>query len=143
MTGRMVHTFVPGTPVPQGSVDVYRGRVVSVKAPLKKWRDSIRAATLARHEGEPMDGPLTVALAFQLAPPQRPRWPLPAVKPDLDKLIRSVLDSLSTVKHKGAVVSPGVITDDARIVHITAAKTYHGTPGVMITITQTGGTANA
>ena len=134
----MVHTFVPGKPVPQGSVDVYRGRVVSVKAPLKKWRDSIRKATLERHEGEPMDGPLTVALAFQLAPPQRPRWPLPAVKPDLDKLIRAVLDSLSTTKSRKGVTTPGVITDDARIVHITAAKAYHGTPGVMITITQAG-----
>lgn len=138
MTGRMIHTFVPGVPVPQGSVDMYRGRIVGVKAPLKKWRDSIRAATLARHEGEPMDGPLTVALAFQLAPPQRARWPLPAVKPDLDKLIRAALDSLSTTKNRKGVITPGVITDDARIVHITAAKAYHHTPGVMITITQTG-----
>lgn len=30
----MIHAFIPGTPVPQGSVDVYRGRIVSVKAPL-------------------------------------------------------------------------------------------------------------
>lgn len=131
MSGRMIHTFVPGVPVPQGSVDVYRGRIVSVKAPLKKWRDAIRTATLARHEGEPMDGPLTVALAFQLAPPKRPRWILPAVKPDLDKLVRAALDSLSTTK-----TQRGVITDDARIVHITAAKAYHHTPGVMITISQ-------
>lgn len=129
----MIHTFVPGAPVPQGSVDVYRGRVVSVKAPLRKWRDSIRAATLARHEGKPLDGPLQVHLVFQLTPPKRPRWPLPAVKPDLDKLTRAVFDSLSTTK-----TLPGVITDDARIVSFTAAKSYHGTPGVMITITQAG-----
>jgi Holliday junction resolvase RusA-like endonuclease len=131
--GRMVHAFVPGKPVPQGSVDVYRGRVVSVKAPLKNWRTAIRTATLARHTGEPLDGPITVALAFQIAPPQKPRWWAPAVKPDLDKLIRAVLDSLSTTK-----TSRGVITDDARIIHITAAKAYHHTPGVMITITQAG-----
>jgi Holliday junction resolvase RusA-like endonuclease len=30
------------------------------------------------------------------------------------------------------------ITDDARIIHITAAKTYHGNPGVLITITHAG-----
>lgn len=127
----MIHAFVPGTPVPQGSVDVYRGRIVGVKPPLRNWRDSIRAATMARHEGEPLDGPITIALAFQLTPPQRPRWWAPAVKPDLDKLVRAVLDSLSTTKTQA-----GVITDDARIIHITAAKTYHRTPGVMITISQ-------
>jgi Holliday junction resolvase RusA-like endonuclease len=120
-------------------VDVYRGRIVSVKAPLRKWRDSIRAATMARHEGEPLDGPITVALAFQLVPPKRPRWWAPAVKPDLDKLIRAVLDSLSTTKdRKTKAIIRGVITDDARIIHITAAKSYHGTPGVMITISQAG-----
>lgn len=132
MTGRMVHTFVPGTPVPQGSVDVYRGRVVSVKAPLKKWRDSIRKATLERHEGEPLDGPLTVHMVFQMPRPQRPRWPLPAVKPDLDKCVRACLDSLSTTK-----TQRGVITDDARIVSLSATKTYHGNPGVLITIMRT------
>lgn len=135
----MIHAFVPGTPVPQGSVDVYRGRVVSVKAPLKEWRNRIRASTTARHDGPPMDGPLNVSLVFQLAPPKKARWWAPAVKPDLDKLIRAALDSLSTTKdRKTRATIRGVITDDARIIHITAAKTYHGTPGVLITITQAG-----
>lgn len=129
----MIHTFVPGTAVPQGSVNVYRGRIVGVTPKLRDWRLKIRLATMAKHEGEPLDGPIAVNLVFQLAPPKRPRWPLPAVKPDLDKLIRAVLDSLSTTK-----ALRGVITDDARIVSITATKTYHGTPGLMITINQAG-----
>lgn len=134
----MIHVFVPGTPVPQGSVDVFRGRIVGVKAPLRHWRDSIRAATLAKHVGEPMDGPITVSLVFQLRRPQRPRWTLPAVKPDLDKLTRAVFDSLSTTKNrKTKATVPGVIVDDARIVSFTAAKTYDGNPGVLITISQT------
>ena len=127
----MIHVFVPGTPVPQGSVDVYRGRVVSVKAPLRKWRDSVRAATMAKHSGPPLDGPITVHMVFQLPKPKRPKWPLPAVKPDADKLVRAVFDSLSTTKQM-----PGVIVDDARIVSFTVSKTYHGAPGVMITILQ-------
>lgn len=129
----MIHAFIPGTPVPQGSVDVYRGHIVAVKPALREWRDKIRASTMARHNGEPMDGPLNVSLVFQLAPPKKPRWWAPAVKPDLDKLIRAVNDSLSTTNKQR-----GVITDDARIIHITAAKTYHGTPGVYITITHAG-----
>lgn len=137
----MIHAFIPGTPVPQGSVDVYRGRVVSVKAPLREWRTKIRATTMARHQGEPMDGPLHVTIDFQHVPPKKPRWWAPAVKPDLDKLIRAVLDSLSTTKNrKTKAIIKGVITDDARIISITATKTYHGNPGAMITITHAGET---
>lgn len=137
----MIHAFVSGTPVPQGSVDVYRGRIVAVKAPLREWRTKIRTSTMARHDGPPMDGPLHVSLAFQLVPPKKPRWWAPAVKPDLDKLVRAVLDSLSTTKdRKTKAIVKGVITDDARIISITAAKAYHGNPGVMITIMQAGET---
>jgi Holliday junction resolvase RusA-like endonuclease len=127
----MIHAFIPGTPVPQGSVNVYGGHIVGVTPKLREWRLKIRSGTMARHAGEPLDGPLTVSLVFQIAPPKRPRWSLPAVKPDLDKLIRAALDSLSTTRHLR-----GVITDDARIISITATKTYHGTPGVMVTITE-------
>lgn len=127
----MVHAFIPGTPVPQGSVSVYGGRVVGVTPKLKAWRSLVRAGTMAHHTGEPMDGPLRVAMAFQLEPPQKPRWWAPAVKPDLDKLVRAVLDSLSTTKDLA-----GVIRDDARVVEIVAAKAYHGTPGVVVTVTR-------
>jgi Holliday junction resolvase RusA-like endonuclease len=130
---KLINAFVPGKPIPQGSVNIYGHRIVSVKPELRRWRDTIRAALLARHPGEPLDGPITLSLAFRLEPPQRPRWPLPAVKPDLDKLTRAVFDSLSTTK-----TQRGVITDDARIVELTAAKAYHQTPGVMIIITQAG-----
>jgi len=129
----MIHAFVPGTPVPQGSVDVYRGHIVAVKPALREWRNKIRASTMARHNGEPMDGPLNVSLVFQLAPPKKPRWWAPAVKPDADKLCRAVFDSLSTTK-----TQKGVIVDDARIIHFDVTKTYHHTPGVYITITHAG-----
>jgi len=129
----MIHAFVPGTPVPQGSVDVYRGHIVAVKPALREWRNKIRASTMARHEGPAMDGPLNVSLVFQLAPPKKPRWWAPAVKPDADKLCRAVFDSLSTTK-----TQKGVIVDDARIIHFDVTKTYHHTPGVYITITQAG-----
>jgi Holliday junction resolvase RusA-like endonuclease len=112
-------------------VNVYGGRVVSVKPELRKWRDSIRAALLAKHPGEPLDGPLSVSLVFQIRPPQKPRWHLPAVKPDADKLTRAVFDALSTT-----ATQQGVITDDARITSYSAAKVYHHTPGVFVTITQ-------
>lgn len=128
---KLIHAFIPGKPVPQGSVNVYGGRVVSVKPELKRWRDSIRAALLARHDGEPLDGPLSVTLVFQMERPQKPKWALPAVRVDLDKLCRGAFDAMSDTK-----TQRGVIVDDARIVHLSATKTYHGTPGVLVTITQ-------
>lgn len=126
----MIHAFVPGVPISQGSVNVYRGRIVAVSPKLRDWRLKIRTATMARHSGDPLDGPITVHLVFQMPRPKKPRWPIPAVKPDLDKLCRAVLDALSTTKQL-----KGVITDDARVVSLTAQKTYHGKPGVMVTVT--------
>ena len=128
---KLIHAFVPGKPIPQGSVSVYGGRVVAVKPELRRWRDNIRAALLEKHSGEPLDGPLSVSLVFQIQPPQKPRWSLPAVKADLDKYVRGACDAMSQTK-----TQRGVIVDDARIVTLHAAKTYHGTPGVMVTITQ-------
>ena len=128
---KLIHAFIPGKPVPQGSVNVYGGRVVSVKPELRKWRDSIRAALLAKHDGEPLDGPLSVSLVFQIQPPKKPKWALPAVPADLDKLVRASFDAMSDTK-----TQRGVIVDDARIVSLTATKTYHGTQGVFVTIAQ-------
>ena len=128
---KLIHAFIPGKPVPQGSVNVYGGRVVSVKPELRKWRDSIRAALLAKHPGEPLDGPLSVSLVFQIQPPKKPKWALPAVPADLDKLVRASFDAMSDTK-----TQRGVIVDDARIVSLTATKTYHGTQGVFVTIAQ-------
>jgi len=128
---KLIHAFIPGKPVPQGSVNVYGGRVVSVKPELRKWRDSIRAALLAKHPGEPLDGPLSVSLVFQIQPPKKPKWALPAVPADLDKLVRASFDAMSDTK-----TQRGVIVDDARIVSLTATKTYHGTAGVFVTIAQ-------
>lgn len=127
----MIHAFIPGTPVPQGSVNNYGGRIVAVTPKLRDWRLKIRAATMAKHSGPPLDGPITVHMVFQMPRPKRPRWALPAVRPDADKLCRAVFDSLSTTKHL-----TGVIVDDARIVSFTVSKTYHGNPGLMLTIMQ-------
>ena len=68
--------------------------------------------------------PLAVTLLFRLPAPQRlPRrrraWP--DRRPDLDKLCRACLDSLTGI----------VWRDDTQVVHLEASKDY-GAPGVMI-----------
>lgn len=98
---------------------------------MRVWRDRVRAALVAKLQGDPWDCPVEVDLVFRLARPKKPRWWVPAVKPDVDKLARAVLDSLSTTKDQR-----GVIRDDARVVGLRAVKTYHDRPGVLVAVTR-------
>lgn len=111
--------FILGTPVPQGSKTAYvvgRRAVVTDqnRAKLKPWR-----AVVAAHAdiGRTFDCPVEVTLTFHMPKPQRPRWTRPAVKPDIDKLARAVLDGLT---------DGGLIADDARVVDL-HVKEYYAT----------------
>jgi Holliday junction resolvase RusA-like endonuclease len=116
-----VSFFIEGVPVPQGSktVSQAKGRAWlrdANAARLKPWRHVI-----ATHAdlGVTFDCPVIVTLSFVLPRPQRPRWEVPAVKPDIDKLVRAVMDGLT---------DGGLLGDDARVVDLTATKRYP-TPG--------------
>lgn len=82
---------------------------------LKPWRH-----TVATHadRGITFDGPLAVKLLFILPKPKRPRWDYPAVKPDIDKYTRALLDGLT---------DGGLIEDDARVVDLNVMKRYQDT----------------
>lgn len=106
----------------------FTGRAVLVDANEKKlipWRDAVRSAALAQIEccGDPecsrlrpefpLDEPVTLRVVFTMPkPPSRPKtrrtWPDGA--PDVDKLLRSTLDSLTDV---------GVWRTDGRVVDFT------------------------
>ena len=116
---------IPGTAIPQGSKSVTRTGVMYEANPkLREWRTHC-AAVLTAWTGtwfgawEPYDGPLLVDVTFYLPKPKRPKFQLPAVKPDTDKLQRALGD---------AMTAAGVITDDARITTWHARKRY-GEPG--------------
>ena len=119
--------FVHGTPIPQGSKTAFvvgkRAVVTDAnRATLKPWR---AAVAIAADCGRQFTGPVSVAVTFYLPRPQKPRFFLPAVKPDIDKLVRAVFDGLT---------DSGLIEDDARIVALDTAKLY-GTPlGARITV---------
>lgn len=116
---------VLGEPIPQGSMRaVARGRIVSDNERLRPWRDTVawhvRDAMAGR---EPLTGPLEVNATFVLPrPPSAPkrRW-APEKKPDLDKLLRALLDAATT---------GGAWVDDAQVVAVTARKVY-ATPTVL------------
>ena len=136
----LAHIEVHGTPVPQGSKTAFvRGGhavVTEGKGPGREnhaaWRQAV--ATAARdwqdqHRQPLFDEPLSVRLTFRLHRPKSvsvTRRPYPAVKPDLDKLERAVLDALTGV----------VLVDDALVVDLHSIKRYAdgGPPGCEIRI---------
>ena len=123
-------TFVRGIPAPQGSKSAYiRGdRAIVVDAnpkTLKDWRTAVGFVLQSEWHGPPMDGPLSVELNFALLRPKsvsEKRRLHPTVMPDLDKLVRAVLDALTGI----------VIVDDALVVELHSTKEYSDEAGVSI-----------
>lgn len=132
----MVVIEVLGTPAPKGSSRAFykagMKRAIVVKdndAKQKSWDLSVRTQALAAM-GERAGGPafvevaLAVTLTFRLTRPKG-HWspkgglkpsapPRPMTKPDIDKLARSTLDSLTGL----------VFDDDSRIVKLSVRKEY-------------------
>lgn len=75
---------------------------------LKPWRLIVtNAARRALPDGwTPLDEPVRVSAEFRMKRPQRPTYALPGTKPDADKLLRSILDSMADA---------GVYTQDSRV----------------------------
>ncbi len=110
--------FVAGKPAPQGSKrHVGNGVMIESSKKVKPWRQDVREACLV--DGQPtvhIPGAVTVRLHFVMPRPlatPKTRTPLAIKKPDIDKLARAVLDSLS---------SAGVWEDDARVIELHATK---------------------
>lgn len=124
--------IVPGEPKPQGSKRGFvtkHGKVALVEQagkPLKDWRGAVALhATRARIEShwEPFtEGPIGVSLVFSLKRPIRQRFPVPAFRPDIDKLTRAVLDGITDAH---------VWQDDGQVVSLRVEKIY-GNPGVSV-----------
>lgn len=125
-----------GEPAPQGSKNAYviNGRPVLVESSkkVKPWRATVAAsAHQAAHEAgwSKSDLPLRVHVDFFLKRPVSVTRQRPDRKPDIDKLLRSVLDGISDA---GTVWS-----DDARVVELSSVKHYSiDFIGAAVTITE-------
>lgn len=117
---------VYGTPIPKGSAKGFQhkttGRVIVThdNAKTKSWGQSVVDAgreALGDGDGVPIDGPVTLALAFYLPRPKSTprRVTVQIKKPDLDKLVRCVKDGLTQA---------GVYHDDSQVVAIAATKAF-------------------
>jgi Holliday junction resolvase RusA-like endonuclease len=137
---------VLGTPAPQGSKKGYvvNGRAVIVEDSkrTKPWRQDVQAAALAAiGDRPPLEGPLEVTVVFRMPRPGyhfrtgqhagelKPGAPAYVdKKPDVDKLVRALLDSLTKV----------VWRDDAQVAVLVVGKEYAtapARPGADITVT--------
>ncbi len=115
---------VDGIPRPQGSKSCFCKNNKAILAEAggnnhKKWRKTVseKAYEVAQESAwELLDGPIGVELQFRIdKPPSKPAWKeYDDVKPDLDKLIRAVLDSLTKT----------IIVNDSRVVRIFTEKRY-------------------
>lgn len=138
---------VLGTPAPQGDKSavmiggkprLIEGRRTGGRERHKSWRAAVADAArdVAGHDdvAAPLDGALHLEVEFRCAmPASRPKRIQAAgiapktTPPDLDKLLRSLGDSLK---------EGGLVRDDARFARITAEKNeVVGWTGAVITIT--------
>ena len=117
-----------GIPTPQGSKNVYRGRLVEAQsAKLKIWRQEVKDQAALAYTGELLEGPLRLDVIFFMPRPKTVKRDKPTVPPDTDKLIRGVGDALTGT----------IFRDDSQLVEIYAEKRYADDrmPGAELKIT--------
>jgi crossover junction endodeoxyribonuclease RusA len=92
---------------------------------LAVWRaDVARNAELAGFK--PVAGGVKVQIDFIYLRPKSSKRAFPWVKPDIDKLVRAVLDGLTGVAYE----------DDCQVILLQATKTYGQREGAWVTIEQ-------
>lgn len=124
----ILNIWVPGVPRPKGSLKVRKNRSVEESPKTKLWcRCVVDAANRSPDQHYwPATGPVKVDLTFYLDTPI-------TNPPDLDKLARAILDSIS----RGTSWGAPVIKDDALVVKLYVEKKDAGethAPGVTIVV---------
>jgi Holliday junction resolvase RusA-like endonuclease len=117
---------VPGLPAPKGSrksfVNPRTGRIVSLDAceRTKPYQEAVALAVREAMQGAPpLEGPISLTVTFLLPLPKRASRKLPCVRPDVDKLLRSVLDGMT---------SGGAYQDDGQVTDVSVEKRYASVP---------------
>ncbi|RBP66389.1 Holliday junction resolvase RusA-like endonuclease [Brevibacterium sanguinis] len=134
MTEYLLDIWVPGRPVPQGSLSRNRAGVTYQKKSLVDWRNLINQAA-ADYTGTwfgewaPLDEPVEVIGRFYLPRPKSATRVHPTVSPDVDKLARGLLDALAPKRNR-KIADGSFLADDSRVIRLDVTKTYaHGLPG--------------
>lgn len=128
--------YVPGVPAQQGSKNRW-GQEDSPKT--KPWRSHVTNTVREQMDQRGLDltsGPVVVRCVFAFTRPKGHtkldgnlsaagrRAPFP-MRPDVDKLLRAILDSLTDA---------GVYLDDRQVVHVNGARRWGFEPGATISV---------
>ena len=142
---------VYGVPAPQGSKrHVGNGIMLEASKRAKPWRQDVKQDTRDQYKGEPLTGPVSIAITFWLPRPKthyriidgelsnvvkanKPTHSTSSLDGDIDKLVRCTFDGLS------AKCGGCVIADDSLVVTLSCEKRYVDTepPGALISVLQT------
>ncbi len=124
----MIEFTVLGCPVPQGSMKGFvirgRARLTSDNPALKDWRLQVAGAAMMACTNRELllqdQSPREIRLKFFFRKPlSAPKYrTAPTVRPDLDKLTRAILDSLTGILY----------SDDALVTRFGHIEKYYGTP---------------
>lgn len=112
-----------GKPVTQGSTFIGRHGRRSVTLhehhdELMAWRARIKIAALRSWGMRPaLDEPVALRMVFVMPKPKRPRFDVPATRPDQDKLLRAVQDGLADAR---------VYVEDSRVFRTLVDAVYEG-----------------
>ena len=128
----MTNTYsfiVYGEAIPKGSTRAFvvNGKAITTNANkrTKDWQTLVSMAAQEKKPDKPIGGAVDILLNFYLPRPKsvsEKKRPLPIVKPDLDKLLRCLLDALTGI----------YFLDDAQVCDIKTSKRYGETPRVEI-----------
>ena len=127
---------VRADPKGQGNHSISRaGIIYEATRGHKSWRDAVTLAARENMNAMQVNTgfhmPVSVKIAFTLRRPKSVTRPVPHLKPDLDKLVRSTLDALTQA---------GVWVDDGLVCSLEASKVYPngigglGEPGAIIIV---------
>lgn len=110
--------IVVGHAVPKGSKSLYQRHLVESAKAYPAWAEVVAMEALAartRQRFPVQAGPVAISLAFRFKRPRRPKHPTHHItRPDLDKLVRGMLDPMTGV----------LWIDDAQVDTILATKHY-------------------
>jgi Holliday junction resolvase RusA-like endonuclease len=109
-----------GRPIPKGSTRAFThkktGKIITMQQNannLYAWQDKITYEAAKNFE-EPTREAVNLKIIFCFCKPKTAKRKYPTVRPDLDKLIRAVLDGLTGI----------VYFDDSQVVQIESQKIY-------------------
>lgn len=140
----LVDFSIPGVPAPQGSKTRTKWGIREDNAATRPWRQAVGFEAVAAMQGrQPYSEPLSLHVTFFFPRPKshyrtgahadelKPSAPhYHTSKPDTDKLLRAIGDSLTGV----------VCRDDSQFAWITAEKVY-GSPRAAVTVSTLNGSA--